>query len=54
MKNNAHKAPDAKVTLSDGTEKHLREFWQDCLFAAFRLTVLPRAGGAVAPQSETI
>ena len=29
MKNNERKAPDAKVTLSDGTEKHLREFWQD-------------------------
>jgi hypothetical protein len=29
MDNEDRKAPDAKVTLSDGTEKHLREFWQD-------------------------
>jgi hypothetical protein len=29
MDNEDRKAPDARVTLSDGTEKHLREFWQD-------------------------
>ena len=29
MESDVRKAPDAKVTLSDGTEKHLREFWQD-------------------------
>jgi len=29
MDNEDRKAPDAKVTLSDGTERHLRELWQD-------------------------
>jgi hypothetical protein len=29
MKKDARKAPDAKVTMSDGSEKHLRDLWQD-------------------------
>ena len=29
MDNEDRNAPDAKVILSDGTEKHLRELWQD-------------------------
>jgi hypothetical protein len=28
MKNYKRRAPDAKVTLSDGSEKSLHEFWQ--------------------------
>jgi hypothetical protein len=29
MKNDKHKAPDAGITLSDGSQKHLHEFWRD-------------------------
>jgi len=28
MKKGENKAPDAKVTLSDGSEKSLRDLWQ--------------------------
>jgi hypothetical protein len=28
MKNDKGRAPDAKVTMSDGSEKHLHDFWQ--------------------------
>jgi hypothetical protein len=29
MDNDELKAPDARVTLADGTVKHLRELWHD-------------------------
>jgi len=29
MENDKLKAPDARVTLSDGSQKHLHEFWRD-------------------------
>jgi hypothetical protein len=29
MEKKARKAPDAKVAMSDGSEKHLHDLWQD-------------------------
>ena len=29
MENDKLRATDAKVTLSDGSQKHLRDFWRD-------------------------